>query len=116
MIEEDLPSLLARAEDVIAAVRRGDGPRFLECLTYRWKEHVGPGDDFHLGYRTREEAEPWFARDAVKLAGEALSDDARQSVIDDVEKEIADAFAFAEESPFPGKEELMRDVFAESAR
>ena len=27
-------------------------------LTYRWREHVGPGDDYHLGYRTESEAEP----------------------------------------------------------
>jgi TPP-dependent pyruvate/acetoin dehydrogenase alpha subunit len=116
VIEDDLPSLLTRAEDAVASIRRGEGPRFLECLTYRWKEHVGPGDDFHLGYRTREEAEPWFARDAVKLAGDALSAEERQSVIDEVEKEIADAFAFAEESPFPDREALMTNVYAERAR
>ena len=30
-------------------------------MTYRWKEHVGPGEDWHLGYRERAEAEPWVA-------------------------------------------------------
>jgi TPP-dependent pyruvate/acetoin dehydrogenase alpha subunit len=114
IVEDDFSTLLARVDDAVSAIRRGEGPRFLECMTYRWKEHVGPGEDFHLGYRTREEAEPWFARDAVKLCGEAISAEDRTNVIDDVEKEIADAFAFAEESPFPRKEELMRDVFAEA--
>ena len=116
VIEDDLPALLVRVEDAVTAVRRGDGPRFLECMTYRWKEHVGPGEDFHLGYRTREEAEPWFARDAVKLAGEAISAEDRSAVIEEVEKEIADAFSFAEESPFPGSEHLMTDVVAEARR
>ncbi|HEX2836220.1 MAG TPA: thiamine pyrophosphate-dependent dehydrogenase E1 component subunit alpha [Thermoanaerobaculia bacterium] len=116
VVEDDLAALLTRAEAAVAAVRRGEGPRFLECVTYRWKEHVGPGDDFHLGYRTRDEAEPWYARDAVRIAGDALDAAERQRIIDDVEKEIAEAFAFAEESPFPGKEELMKNVFAEARR
>ena len=29
-------------------------PAFLEVSVYRWKEHVGPGDDWDLGYRKRE--------------------------------------------------------------
>jgi len=114
VIDDDLATLLGRAEDAVASIRRGEGPRLLECLTYRWKEHVGPGEDFHLGYRTREEAEPWYARDAVRLSGEALSPEDRSRVIDEVEKEIAGAIAFAEESPFPERDELYRDVVAEA--
>lgn len=115
-VADDLPTLLARAEDAVERIRRGEGPRFLECQTYRWREHVGPGEDFHLGYRTREEAEPWFSRDAVRVAAEAISENERTAVIEDVEKEIADAFAFAEESPFPAKEQLTDYVFAEAGR
>ena len=116
VVEDDLTMLMARASDAVASIRRGEGPRLLECLTYRWREHVGPAEDFHLGYRSREEAEPWMARDAVKLTGEALREAERRAVIDEVEKEIAEAFAFAEESPFPDPEELDRDTFAEAER
>ena len=36
-------------------LRSGEsGPVFFECLTYRLKEHVGPNEDFKLGYRGRE--------------------------------------------------------------
>src|SRR5206468_2160238 len=56
IVDDDLSKLLSSAEEAVAAVRGGEGPRFLECLTYRWREHVGPAEDFHLGYRTREEA------------------------------------------------------------
>lgn len=113
VVDDDLPALLRSAFDAVASIRRGEGPRLLECLTYRWREHVGPGEDFHLGYRTREEAEPWYARDAVRIAGEALPAAERASVIDKVEREIAEAFAFAEASPFPGPDELDRDTWAE---
>ena len=112
VVEDDLNKLLARSHDAVKSVRAGNGPRFLECLTYRWKEHVGPGDDFHLGYRTTDEREPWVKRDAVRLAGEALRPEERDAVVEDVDREVADAFAFAEESPFPAREELMRDNYA----
>jgi TPP-dependent pyruvate/acetoin dehydrogenase alpha subunit len=48
----DLVFLCERAKEVVARIRSGAGPWFLEVLTYRWKEHVGPGEDYHLGYRT----------------------------------------------------------------
>ena len=34
-------------------IRAGAGPWFFEVMTYRWREHVGPNCDYHLGYRTR---------------------------------------------------------------
>ena len=34
------------------------GPAFIECLTYRWREHVGPNEDFDAGYRGAAELEP----------------------------------------------------------
>ena len=48
-----------RVGAAVEALRRGEeGPFFFECMTYRWKEHVGPNDDYHLGYRAPEEAAP----------------------------------------------------------
>jgi len=37
-------------------------PVFIEARTYRFKEHWGVGDDWHLGYRSREEGEKWLKR------------------------------------------------------
>src|SRR6185503_20649585 len=34
------------ASDAYAGLRQGSGPVFIECHTYRWKEHVGPGEDY----------------------------------------------------------------------
>ena len=65
----DLFGLVGRAKEAVARVRAGEGPWFLEVATYRWREHVGPGRDYHLGYRTEAEAEPWIAADPVRTAG-----------------------------------------------
>jgi TPP-dependent pyruvate/acetoin dehydrogenase alpha subunit len=88
------------------------GPRFFECMTYRWKEHVGPADDFQGGYRSYEEARPWIEGDQVKRMGQMIAPEARALIEKEVEAEIAEAFAFAEASPFPEPSELFTDVFA----
>ena len=95
-------------------VRNGDpGPRFFECMTYRWKVHVGPDDDFHFGYRSREEAEPWFKNDQVKRIGELLDTGVRGDIEAEVDEEVREAFEFAEQSPFPDAEELYAHLFDE---
>ncbi|MBI4664484.1 MAG: thiamine pyrophosphate-dependent dehydrogenase E1 component subunit alpha, partial [Verrucomicrobia bacterium] len=69
----DTARIYARVKPALDAVRSGRaGPFFFECLTYRWKEHVGPNEDYHLGYRTRAEAEPWLQDDQVKKIGAML--------------------------------------------
>lgn len=114
-IEDDVLQLYERAAQVTAAIRAGhEGPFFFECLTYRWKEHVGPNDDFHLGYRTAAEAEPWKRRDQVARVAALLEPAVREEIEQAVEVEIREAFEFAEASPFPEPEDLFTDVFKES--
>ncbi len=112
--DNDVLELQGRAAEAIARVRAGEGPRFIEVMTYRWQEHVGPGRDYHLGYRGEDEARPWMANDQVRRLA-ALVDPSRRAVIEaEVEAEIAGAVAFAEASPFPAPHELTTDVFQEA--
>ena len=89
----------------------GSGPVFFECLTYRLKEHVGPNEDFQLGYRDRKEAEPWIETDPIKECGEHLRSQQRRQIEMEVEAEIREAFSYAERSPYPTPNELYTDVF-----
>lgn len=110
----DLFRIYDRSREAVEEIRRGKGgPFFLECRTYRWRDHVGPGEDFHLGHRTRAEAEPWIAGDQVARVGALLAPAVRERIEREVEEEILEAFRFAEESPFPDHEELYTDVFKE---
>lgn len=114
-IEDDILHINERVGIAVEALRAGQsGPFFFECMTYRWKEHVGPNEDFHLGYRTREEAEPWFNSDQVKRLAGMLDIRQRKQIEQEVEEEIQAAFAFAESSPFPDGAELFTDVFREN--
>jgi TPP-dependent pyruvate/acetoin dehydrogenase alpha subunit len=107
--------LCDRAQEVVSQVRAGAGPWFLEVLTYRWKEHVGPSEDYHLGYRTEEEAAPWMTNDPVRQLAQTIAPAACALIEEEVEQEIATAFAFAEASPYPEPQELLCDVFKEDA-
>ena len=112
-LEDDALALHTRALDAVRDVRGGGGPRFFECMVYRWKEHVGPGDDFHLGYRSEAEAAPWKARDQVARLAAMLDPAVRSHVEAEVEAGIADAIDFAEASPFPDEMDLYADICKE---
>lgn len=115
-----VPSTRVANNDVIETYRvasrliseaRTSGPRFLEVETYRWREHVGPAEDWHLGYRSKEEGAAWMARDEVARIGAMLSPHQRNEIEAACEASLEAAFQFAEASPFPEDEELYRDVF-----
>jgi TPP-dependent pyruvate/acetoin dehydrogenase alpha subunit len=114
-LDDDVLGVYESVSRSVHALRRGEpGPFFFECLTYRWKEHVGPGDDFGLGYRTLEEAAPWIRNDQVQRLAAMIDAEQRKKIEQDVEAEIEAAFLFAEESPFPNPAELFTDVFKEA--
>lgn len=109
----DTLAVYDRVRHATEELRAGaEGPRFFECATYRWREHVGPNEDYAAGYRGRHELEPWLARDDVARLGARLAAGERQRIVDEVEAEIGEAFAFAEASPFPDDRELWTDMFA----
>ena len=110
----DVLAIREKVSRAAADLRAGaPGPRFFECMTYRWKEHVGPGDDWHLGYRTYEEARPWIEGDAVLQLRRRLDAGLSKAIDVEVEAEIQKAFEFAESSSFPDPAELYTDVLAE---
>jgi TPP-dependent pyruvate/acetoin dehydrogenase alpha subunit len=110
----DVVHIFERVRAVAQQVRSGAGPWFFEAMTYRWKEHVGPNGDYDLGYRTFAEAEPWMQNDPVRHLAEVIDPAKRGRIEDEVEAEIREAFAFAEESPFPEPGELYADVYKEA--
>lgn len=55
----DVEAVYQAASKASAHCRHGKGPFFLEFLTYRFREHVGPLYDYDKGYRTKKEVEAW---------------------------------------------------------
>lgn len=102
---------VARAREYALA---GNGPTFLNALTYRYYGHnVGEKGQ----YRTLEEIENWRSnRDpidqfAARLFSEGHLDQATyDEMVASVDAEIKDAVEFAENSPHPDPSEVMLNV------
>ncbi len=112
-IGDDIFSIYNTAKRLLKGVRSGRGPAFIECITCRWKEHVGPGDDFYLGYREKKEVRQAMKRDQLLEVRRLLGASAAGKIEKKIDGEIREAFEFAERSPFPAQEELYANVFKE---
>ncbi len=109
--DNDVIKIFEASQAAIETVRSGNGPFFLECMTYRWKEHVGPADDFAAGYRSEEEAALWKAKDSLATIGQKLDPAHRDKIEKAAWAKIKDAIDFAERSPFPKESEVFTDVY-----
>ncbi len=107
------------ARRAVAAVRAGDGPRFLELKTYRFRAHSLYDPEL---YRDKAEVEQWKQRDPIATFAARLID-AGVATAADVEHlaaeagdEIAEAIAFAEASGLEPVEHLGRWVYTDGAQ
>lgn len=107
------------AQKAVARCRRGDGPTFLECVTYRWKGHIGTANDIGQGYRPEAEYAYWLSKCPLRWYGDylkqtgVLKDETVRDIREETEKRVEEAFAFAQASPKPVPDELMDYVYAD---
>jgi TPP-dependent pyruvate/acetoin dehydrogenase alpha subunit len=109
---QDVLAVYQAASRAVERARRGDGPSFLACATYRYHgHHVG---DVDRAYRTRDEETQWqTARDPIALLASRLGDEAEvQRIRERVEAEIDEAVAYALDAPYPDPTEVTSHVYA----
>jgi pyruvate dehydrogenase E1 component alpha subunit len=102
---------------IVGQVREGQGPHFIEAVTYRFMGH-SMADPAHGHYRSKDEVEQERKRDPLRLLKQTMLD--KQMADEDdfkrLEREVTDevtaAVKFADESPFPQKDELYTDVYS----
>ena len=103
---------------VVEPVRAGQGPFFIEAMTYRFMGH-SMSDPAHGHYRTKEEVDDQRKRDPLVILKETILSKGVGFEADfkQLEKEVGEvvtaAVTFADESPFPAPSELFNDVLAE---
>ena len=69
----DLAAVAAAAKRLIDLARTGEGPGFLEVITYRWRGHVGPDENIDVGIRrSAKEVTAWRKRDPIARLRDAL--------------------------------------------
>ena len=115
---QDVRVVNTTAKRLVERARRGSGPAFLLCNTYRYHGHH-VGDINREYYRSKQEEQRWKAeRDPVKLMRDWLLDQnlADSGMLDriysEVKSEIDKAVEFALAAPYPKPEEVEQDVYA----
>jgi pyruvate dehydrogenase E1 component alpha subunit len=106
------------ASTFIERARRGDGPAFMQCKTYRYHGHH-VGDIARAYYRPKAEEQEWVTtRDPITLHGQWLMDNgvadrARLDAIqDELIAEMDAAVDFAINAPYPDPSKVDQDVYA----
>lgn len=112
----DVYQVIPATAEAIERARRGEGPTLIEAKTYRWKGHSRSDA---RKYRSREEEAEWRTNNdpIVRLKGELLKHGILTEVQADgiqaeTKREVEEAVAFAENSPFPALDSLEEDVYA----
>lgn len=113
----DVLKVYEAVRQAAARARAGDGPTYIEALTYRFRGHSisDPGN-----YRSEQEKKLWKERDPIPnfgrwLVSEGKAKESELKKIDEEEKKLVEeAIRFAEESPEPGPHELWTDVYMDS--
>jgi len=122
-----IPSVRVDGNDVLAVhavlasaadrARRGEGPTFVEALTYRIGAHSTSDDPTR--YRTDAEVESWKRKDPVDRLAKHLRtigaiDDAHERQLDaELGAEIGEVIKSVEGLPPPARMSLFEDVYAE---
>jgi pyruvate dehydrogenase E1 component alpha subunit len=115
---QDIQLVHATTLTLVERARRGEGPAFLQCHTYRfYGHHVGDIDRSY--YRSKQEEEEWKGkRDPLLLFAEWLqkSEMADRKLLDQIQNEIAmeikEAADFAINASYPDLDEVSQDVYA----
>ena len=106
-IEEGYDPIIVKnkSKEVIDFVRSSKKSAFLKINTARYKEHVGPGEDFKAGYRSELEMNNWKLNDPLINDNQTF-----EEFFQDINKEINEAVEFGINSPLPDMEDLLSDV------
>lgn len=105
-------------DKLVSKVREGNGPFFVECVTYRLMDHHATKTGVELGYRTQEEWEMWKAKCPIirfekhLMAEGILNEEIKIKLENRISEEIEEAFKFAKESPLPDRSNLLYGLYS----
>ena len=116
----DVLAVYEAGRRAVEKCRTGQGPVFLEFLTYRYRGHVGPDDNIqgsHTDIRPKEEVAAWLRKDPIlnfeRLVVERrlLDENTLESIRRQAREEVDKAHVLAKQSPHPQTKELTKYVY-----
>lgn len=116
---QDVLAVNELTQKLVARARKGEGPFFMELMTYRYHGHH-VGDINREYYRSKTEEKEWkenrdpIVRFRAFLVSEGIvTEDEIEAMNAAIEKDAADAVAYAEAAPYPDASEVDMHVYAE---
>ncbi len=116
---QDVLAVNKLATDLVARCRKGEGPFFIELMTYRYHGHH-VGDINREYYRSKDEEKEWKEfRDPITILGQYLTKEgiATEAELDSIREEIrqdaAAAVEYALAAPYPDASEVDMHVFTD---
>ncbi len=100
----------------VKRAREGNGPTLLEIKTYRYKGHSISDPQ---KYRTKEEVDEYKDRDPIALVKATIlkenfaTEEELKAIDDRIDAVVAQSVKFAEESPWPNDDEVLKDVYVD---
>lgn len=122
-----IPSIRVDGNDLLAVytvfeaafdrARRGEGPCFIECVTYRMGAHSTSDDPTR--YRSNEEVESWQRKDPVDrlrkhlVSRNLVTEESDRALDAELATEIGNVIKEVEAMPAPSRATLFDDIYAE---
>ncbi len=113
----DVEKVYNLTKKAIDKIKKEKKPVLLEFDTYRIKAHVGPGYDYHLGVRSKQDITEKEKNCPIKeyekklIESNHINGEEINKIKNNLKQKISEAFAFAKNSPFPDKEALIQGVY-----
>ena len=115
----DVCEIYHTAKKQIEDMRNGDGPRFLELVTYRHYGHVDWREDIDVGVkRSKKNIKDWKKRDPIKRLSQTMinsklwSTKEEKKLKDKIDLEIKIAWDKAIKDPFPSVDSIHKYVYS----
>ena len=117
----DVISMNIAAKSAINKARRGDGPSFIEAITYRWLGHVDWREDIDVGIsRSTDSVFNWKQRDPISRLEKSIiqnniyNKQDLKSIRNEIKNKVLKDWEKAMKDPQPEIESLTKHVYFES--
>jgi acetoin:2,6-dichlorophenolindophenol oxidoreductase subunit alpha len=106
------------SEKIINEMRKDSKPRIMECMTFRWRGHVGPSWDEDVGVKRKDELSDWIKKDPIqreykRLLSLGVSENLLLDIDNSVKETIDSLVDISRKASFPDAGTISNHVFKE---
>ena len=110
--------VIKESQILINKIRSGDGPKFIEAITYRHYGHVDWRKDVDVGvHRSQDDLDNWLKRDPIErlsislIENKLINENEINEINNKIDTIIMESWQKALSDPYPNNSELISRVF-----